>query len=579
MRDLEFDIKGRDKTAAAFDSARANARGFNRDMDITARGLNLAATAAKAFAAGLALTALSNFGAVVRQTISDAAELVDMADRVGVSTENIQRMIYGFGQAGVAAGDVDQILTQWSKRIGEAYTNGGRLADIFKANNISLTDSEGRLRSSVDLMRDYANLIANAGSDQERMTLATLGFGKAGDAMVLALRDGADGMDKLMKSADEAGGVIDDELLQRAADIDDQFNQMWRTFETGAKRAILNAVGWLDDLRQGFAEYDKARNAALLGAEVGRMAGMPRPDKGGRLESPIDRRINDAFGGGQVQENTELTRRLRDRFGTRTVIPNANDNDAPARAASASAARDQETAYQRVIERLREEREMLGLNSTEQRVLSEQRRAGVAATSDQGKAIEQVVRQIEAEREAMERRRKEYQEFQRSVDVVFGGVEDTLTSIVDGSEKASTALAKLAINFALAAAQAALFGSGPLAGLGIFGSGIFGGGGGGFVPNTTLSAFLGYRANGGPVDPWGTYVVGEEGPELLKMGGRGGSIVSNDNAFGDASASRSPNVTNVTFNVQAQDAQSFMKSRSQIETMMTRAVARGNRGL
>src|SRR5262245_26781412 len=78
-------------------------------------------------------------------------------------------MIYGFGQAGVAAEDIDSILTQWSKRIGEAYTSGGRLAEIFRANGIALTDSEGRLRGSVELMRDYANLIANAGSDQERL--------------------------------------------------------------------------------------------------------------------------------------------------------------------------------------------------------------------------------------------------------------------------------------------------------------------------------------------------------------------------------------------------------------------------
>ena len=58
--------------------------------------------------------------------ISDAADLVDMADKVGVSTENIQRMVYGFGQAGVAAEDIDKILTQWAKRIGEAYTRGGQ---------------------------------------------------------------------------------------------------------------------------------------------------------------------------------------------------------------------------------------------------------------------------------------------------------------------------------------------------------------------------------------------------------------------------------------------------------------------
>ena len=66
MRDLEFDIKARDGTAAAFDSARANARGFNHALDLTARGFNLAATAAKGFAVGFAVSSLAEFGSVVR---------------------------------------------------------------------------------------------------------------------------------------------------------------------------------------------------------------------------------------------------------------------------------------------------------------------------------------------------------------------------------------------------------------------------------------------------------------------------------------------------------------------------------
>jgi phage-related minor tail protein len=37
----------------------------------------------------------------------------------------------------------------------------------------------------------------------------------------------------------------------------------------------------------------------------------------------------------------------------------------------------------------------------------------------------------------------------------------------------------------------------------------------------------GGRAGGGGVDPYTTYLVGEEGPELLRMGGRGGTVIPN----------------------------------------------------
>lgn len=42
----------------------------------------------------------------------------------------------------------------------------------------------------------------------------------------------------------------------------------------------------------------------------------------------------------------------------------------------------------------------------------------------------------------------------------------------------------------------------------------------------------GARAKGGPVLPYGDYLVGEKGPEILRMGGRRGSIIPNDQIGG-----------------------------------------------
>lgn len=63
---------------------------------------------------------------------------------------------------------------------------------------------------------------------------------------------------------------------------------------------------------------------------------------------------------------------------------------------------------------------------------------------------------------------------------------------------------------------------------------IFGRGGGGNLKNifSDVGSFLftlggGARADGGPVSPGRAYLVGERGPELLLMGGRGGHVVSN----------------------------------------------------
>jgi phage-related minor tail protein len=78
------------------------------------------------------------------------------------------------------------------------------------------------------------------------------------------------------------------------------------------------------------------------------------------------------------------------------------------------------------------------------------------------------------------------------------------------------------------------------------------------------------RAAGGPVDAGLAYLVGEQGPELFVPRGAG-AIVPNG-----AVASGRPQIV---LNVNTRDAQSFLKSETQIAAMLSRALARGQRNL
>ena len=80
------------------------------------------------------------------------------------------------------------------------------------------------------------------------------------------------------------------------------------------------------------------------------------------------------------------------------------------------------------------------------------------------------------------------------------------------------------------------------------------------------------RATGGPVTPGSTYLVGEQGPELFTPSGNG-SITPN------AALGAMPSRPSIVLNVNARDAQSFMKSETQIAAMMARALARGQRNM
>jgi phage-related minor tail protein len=81
-------------------------------------------------------------------------------------------------------------------------------------------------------------------------------------------------------------------------------------------------------------------------------------------------------------------------------------------------------------------------------------------------------------------------------------------------------------------------------------------------------AIGGALASGGPVAAGESYLVGEQGPELFTPSSSG-TIAPNG-----AVASARPSVV---VNINTPDAQSFVKSQSQIAAMMARALARGQR--
>ena len=165
-----------------------------------------------------------------------------MSSKIGVDTDALQQLLFTFSQAGIDAQTVETALTQWGKRIGEAYTQGGPLAELLKANNVSLTDGEGKLRSSVDLLADMADLIKNAGSEQERLAIAAVAFNKAGAEMVPGLKDGAAALRAGANEATRLGIVLDKEVLARAAVLDDEFDKIATVIDIQIKSGLLNVA-------------------------------------------------------------------------------------------------------------------------------------------------------------------------------------------------------------------------------------------------------------------------------------------------------------------------------------------------
>lgn len=315
----------------------------NTSSRINSQLAGIGRTFAAGFVGGMFAGGLADLQRGVRDLVSEVTKIADVSKMVGLGTEDLQRLRYGFEVTGVAVDQTDAALRRFAPRIGEAANGAGPLHEVLKANNIQLRNADGSMRSQIELLRDYANLIKNAASHQDRLTLAFRAFDVAGASMVQALESGAAGLDDMMDKADEAGGVIEDELIQRAAELDRRWNDAWRGFEINAKNAVLGAVTWLDEF---LGKADEVANhsifkklAEMLPTWGGADMTYLDPDlaRAHGQELGPDARIRDAFNVGITgvlsEADTALVTELQKRYGVvaqkavATIIPGGDKDD------------------------------------------------------------------------------------------------------------------------------------------------------------------------------------------------------------------------------------------------------------
>ena len=477
--------------------SRRASRRMQGDMNRSTRAINRALassqqqalTFGRTFAAAFVGVGLTGFTAKVRSSVSELSEMAKVIDRVGLSAKVFQELQFGFELAGVAQSDFNTGMEQFNRRIGEASMGTGRLRDILDANGVALRDQNGTMRSTEALLRDYADLIANAGSEQEKMTLATEAFGRGGASFVNALQNGSAAFDDMADAAAEAGGVISDEVLDKAEDLDDRFASIARTIDIKFKGAVVGLIDEFNTLNttitQTLERFGSVRSSfdEFVDGATWRPVGTAPPE------------LPPGWTGGSGDGQPSVEDKP-------TIVPTKDDDDsARRRDAAARAAIREAEAVASLIDTLEFELSITGKSDVEREKAIKVRQAGSAATDQQREQISRLVDQIEAETRAI-REAAEVSEF-------FGDIsQDAFRSLIPVIETGNDALDRMIDKLIEAGLQAALLGQGPLASL-------FGGGGGGSLISSAIGA-----ATGSAISPAVSSAIAGGVPGLWAEGGR-----------------------------------------------------------
>lgn len=290
-----------ERRMSQFDSRfRQNMRQNERATTAFARGFQRLAVSVGAVAGASALAAFT------QQALAAAESIKDVSDRVGFATEHLQELRFAADQNGSSARTLDMALQRFSRRVAEAAQGSGELVEDLRRLNIPLRDANGQMRDSYDILRDYADAIQNAESEQERLRLAFKAFDSEGAQLVALMAQGSEGIDHFSARAREAGLVLEDGIVRQGAEASATLRAMRQEFQTGLNRAILENVDGIETLVSAISTLVRGMLTAIgaahrLGVEIRNLLNLDTPG----LE---DQAAGFATAAARIRANPNMTR-------------------------------------------------------------------------------------------------------------------------------------------------------------------------------------------------------------------------------------------------------------------------------
>lgn len=330
-----------------------------------------------------AIPLLGTLAAQVTQAAAAMAELDRRATALGVSTAELRT----FAQTAEAfAGlNFDQsfdALETFAERVGEAYTDtGSEIARTFARLGVDVASSDGSIRHSMDVWRDFVDVIADLSPAERNFETAEFGDVVRDAAVHFALA--GDEADKY-RAALERVAFLDADLADEAADAHQTFallGDSWDALTTNATNWVASLppvlfaialltehIGSLNDLffdsaDEGLSEALSKRTSKL--AEIAKLEEREEKDDGrSRAKNARDRRLR------KLREEVAV---LNAYIAGVTKASDVNANATPDRPRRSRGDRDAEAEVESIITA---EKRRVAVLAEVTKELEEQRRLG-----------------------------------------------------------------------------------------------------------------------------------------------------------------------------------------------------------
>lgn len=240
------------------------AKNAQKDLGSASSSFDQLANAAKAFASVAAVQQLATW---VREAADRLGDLKDAASAIGITTDALQQLRYAAQLNGVDAATLQTALDKLTKNLGSAAMGGS--AAKKSLDELGLSASALTSIPMQDALGIIADKLAGIENPAQRAALAADLFGKSGVGMVNVLAHGSKGLQEMADEAQRLGVVINQDIIQNAAEAGDKLDAMSMVISANLTQALVNLAPVLIQAAQGIAILSQAVKDFLASGGTG----------------------------------------------------------------------------------------------------------------------------------------------------------------------------------------------------------------------------------------------------------------------------------------------------------------------
>lgn len=211
----------------------------------------------KGFIAGSVVEGIRRVGGAMADVANSAARIGQVAEMVGLTTDELQTLSKAGVTAGLSFEDLEQALGKFVKAAAKARTGGGPLADLLTRYKLKFTGD-----TFTDL-KTVADLIAAAKDEETAASIASMAFGNNFGALIEVFKNGGPAFDDLLTKLREQNKLLDAQTIKETRKTTDELAVSWDDLGTAVSGVSLTALNAIWEAMKGIGEAGVAATTSV----------------------------------------------------------------------------------------------------------------------------------------------------------------------------------------------------------------------------------------------------------------------------------------------------------------------------